>query len=332
MDEMKKNLFSFFLSLVVSFVMVAVLLPQVSYAATADESSGPWADSVFDYSPGDQKNGSPVSSDRQDSTQALGPAETTGSEYDTFSGIPFVSLGFGGEITLEFENSIVNEDGPDLMIYEVTGGRSYPDEMIKVEVSVDGFDWTTLADSATRDAELDLGDLSCVHYVRLTDVSYPDDFNSTADGYDVDAVKALNWSPDACELDDELIPWEGDIRSQGYWKNHDAEYEELNEFELGAKPKGDKCKIYGTQLVAFVNNWESNPEYDEVSFQDAIFDSMGEYSEYDGWIISDVYDEATSFSYEECSGFTKNTEFTVNDLMMLKNVLDDINNGMYVWY
>ncbi len=152
-----------------------------------------WAWKVVSSSQGLRKDGTPVLPDRSDQTKALGPAESNGTPYDNpVQPGTFYSLGFGGTITLEFENFIVNAVGPDIRVFEVTGGTSYPDEIVKVEISQDGATWVLATSSASRDAPVDLGALPWARFVRLTDVSDIALFEPTADGYDLDGVSATS--------------------------------------------------------------------------------------------------------------------------------------------
>jgi len=158
----------------------------------------PWAVNVKSFAQGKNRDGSPVLTSRSSSTDALGPAQTTGAAVDS-SPTGFVSLGFGGEIVLEFPNGIDDGSGPDIRIYEATGSNNYPAETVEVEVSPDASDWTTIVvtpDMVTYDGtvEIDLNGVSVARYVRLTDVSNPADFPTRpkADGYDLDAVQAMH--------------------------------------------------------------------------------------------------------------------------------------------
>lgn len=176
--------------------------------AAAPDGAGPWADTVVDANQALKKNGGPVNGDRSDTSQALGEAETSGTPFDSpvVAGT-FYSLGFGGDITLGFDNAIVDGAGDDFQIYEVTGGSSYPEELVDIEVSDDGIDWWLAAEDVSRDAIIDLEGtpFSCIHYVRVTDVSDPDIFEPEADAYDVDAARALNSDEGQCEDTDASI-------------------------------------------------------------------------------------------------------------------------------
>jgi hypothetical protein len=167
-----------------------------------------FADSVVSSDIGVRKNNTPVVADRTDPADALNSPQSTGSPFDSpvVAG-SFFSLGFdegtdstpleGGKIVLSFsDNYIIDGPGNDIRAWEVTGGTSYPVEKIKVEVSQDGTTWFTAAPVLLRDEEADLATagLTWAKYVRLTDISDRSDvgFPADADGYDLDAVSALN--------------------------------------------------------------------------------------------------------------------------------------------
>jgi len=143
-----------------------------------------------------RKDNSAVLANRSDPSAAFGAPQTAGADSDVgFPAGSFFSLGFplGGNtasIVFGFAEPFYNGPSADLQVYEVTGGV-YPDEKVKIEASKDGTTWTLLAGSAIRDEAVDLGPLDFANFVRLTDVSTISDFPDDADGYDVDAVKAL---------------------------------------------------------------------------------------------------------------------------------------------
>ncbi|HWO07766.1 MAG TPA: SipW-dependent-type signal peptide-containing protein [Candidatus Paceibacterota bacterium] len=163
-----------------------------------------YADEVTSSSQGVRKNGTSVLAARSNPAAALGAPQSSGNPFDnpTPAENTFFSLGFknagatpGGEIVVEFtDNVIVDGIGNDLKVWEVTGGTSYPEEFVRVEVSQNGTDWFVAAASLSRDAEVDLADagLAWAKYVRLTDVSPIGPFEPTADAYDLDALQALN--------------------------------------------------------------------------------------------------------------------------------------------
>lgn len=161
-----------------------------------------YADSTGLFDQGRTKTGALIAANRSLPSAAFGAPQTTGTPTDV--GFPvgsFVSLGFGVSTTstrslvLNFDNNlIVDGVGADVRIYEVTGGV-YPDEHIKVEASQNGSTWVTLVADAVRDVNADLSGsgLSWARYIRVTDLNNPALFSDTiADGYDVDAVEAVN--------------------------------------------------------------------------------------------------------------------------------------------
>ncbi len=165
----------------ISFVKVCVEEPQSCYASE-----------VISFNQKKQNDGSTVSSGRSDATKALGAPQNNDTEN-------FVSLGFGGDITLKFANPIKNGAGNDVRVTESTfGGTScarFP-ETIRAFASQDGCHYIYLGEGC-QDAEFDLGSLAWAQYIKLVDVSPIDaTYQGTpvADAYDVDAVKCLNGS------------------------------------------------------------------------------------------------------------------------------------------
>lgn len=173
------------------------LTPTPTPAIACGENDVIYASSASDNDQGLRKNSTAVLPDRSVLSQMFGAPQTSGNPSDTVTPNSFFALGFplGGNtasVVLGFAEPFYN--GPtsqDLFVYEVTGG-TYPDEKVKIEASANpGGPWTVLAASAARDEAVDLGSLTSAQYVRLTDVSDINLFETTADGYDVDAVKAF---------------------------------------------------------------------------------------------------------------------------------------------
>lgn len=157
-------------------MLVFALTPAIALADTT------YADSVESYTPGTQKNGDPIVAGRDDPSAALGAPDGN-----------FVSLGYGGELVLEFDTPVGGT--LEVTVYEITTG-DYPLEEADVYVSTDGNSWDFLG---TAD-NLDEGDTSsttlfelldtCVKYVKLVDVTDSELHNATSDGFDVEAVRA----------------------------------------------------------------------------------------------------------------------------------------------
>lgn len=153
------------------------------------EAGAEWADNVVSFVQGKQKNGGDIVVGRSGATKALGEAENDDTEN-------FVSLGFGGELVLEFDNVIWNGAGDDIQVYETSfGSPDFEDYQEKIDVyaSQNGIDWTLLGEIRQGDLEtVDLGDLVWAKFVKIVDTSDPSEFGATDDGFDLDAVKALH--------------------------------------------------------------------------------------------------------------------------------------------
>ncbi len=183
---------------------------SVHFMATLDAAlaMNQWAKTVVSFAQGKLANlVDPVALDRSDPAQALGVAQTAGNLYDNplpdFIG-KFFSLGFtdqptGGQLVVAFEHPIYNGTGPDVKVFEVTGGDNYPDEQIKVSVSNDNSTWNDVG-VVVRDGSVDLGANPSAHYLKLTDTSDENIFEPTADGFDVDAIQSLQLVPPVCSV------------------------------------------------------------------------------------------------------------------------------------
>jgi uncharacterized repeat protein (TIGR01451 family) len=145
-----------------------------------------WADTVVSYSPGLESDGSDVNPGANDPQRALGEAQL---DYTANA----VSLGFGGEIVLEFTNLIFNGAGADIDIFETSASSADPinnPEKVKVYASQSGAeDDYLLLGEANLDSSLDLGSLAWARYIKLVDTSDPNDFTND-NGYDLDGIRA----------------------------------------------------------------------------------------------------------------------------------------------
>lgn len=128
------------------------------------------------------------------------PLNATGvPENNNGNPITFTSLGFGGEITLIFDYVVFDKEGPDLFVTETSGSTNYP-EKAEYYGSACGSQWVLLSHTEdgsvlTQDGWIDLaGDLYALKYIRIIDRSKRSQFNSTADGYDVDGITSINGS------------------------------------------------------------------------------------------------------------------------------------------
>ena len=158
-----------------SMTAIALALPFYAFAATTD-----WASSVTSFSQGMQKGGAAVDAGRSDPNEALGANDGV-----------FVSLGYGGELVLEFPTKGMGS----LMIasYDVTGG-TYPEETADVYVSSDGISWDFVGSASNEMGEddgiteIDVVDDICIKWVKLVDTTDEALHNDSSDAYDVDAV------------------------------------------------------------------------------------------------------------------------------------------------
>jgi len=115
---------------------------------------------------------------------------------DVVGDMNFVSLGFGGQIVLEYVGGLFgNGPGLDVNVFETTWGDPnwIPNvsETAEVEFSQDGFNWTP-KQIAGHNGSFDIAPLVVGKYVRITDVTNPA-CNIVGDGidaYDVDGVVA----------------------------------------------------------------------------------------------------------------------------------------------
>jgi hypothetical protein len=149
---------------------------------------------VVAYTPGTTSDLlTPIDPARQILNNALGMPENSDATTSA-ANYNFVSLGFGGEITLKFAYPIHNGAGDDIYVVETTFGQTcarYP-EKIRAFASQDGCNWIWLGDGC-HNTYFDLKTLGWAQYVKLQDISdinYP--FGGLADGYDVDGVLCLN--------------------------------------------------------------------------------------------------------------------------------------------
>lgn len=154
----------------------------------------PYADAAIAFEQGDQKGGGDVAANRSDTSKALG--------HPTAGSVPrFVSLGFSGSITLRFDNYIVNGPGADLRVFEATHAVNYPLERAQVWASqTGGGTWTFIGIADSSDnlnsdlntSDIDLGLLPWARYIRLVDATNENIHANGADGFDVNALEALN--------------------------------------------------------------------------------------------------------------------------------------------
>jgi uncharacterized protein len=143
------------------------------------------AQSVDSYAPGRRVNGTAVPPAFRDASQALGLSDPDQSD-------PYwVSLGLGGEVVLEFDSVVFNNNGsaPDLRVVDVDDGAKGRSDAAVVHASADGQTWVELG-RVVGTGEVDLGALETARYVKVIDDT-TGDLRPATDGYDLDAVEVL---------------------------------------------------------------------------------------------------------------------------------------------
>ncbi len=147
--------------------------------------------SIISFDQGTRKDGRRISRFRSNPDRAIGNPR----ERRYFN---FVSLGFGGSITVELNNEIFdNKDTNEFAIFESTGFfdnipcHYYP-EAAEVFASQDGVEFVSLG-TTCQDGEFDLatGNLRSAKYIKVVDTSDKAVFPWFADGYDLDAIVCL---------------------------------------------------------------------------------------------------------------------------------------------
>ncbi len=176
------------------------------------------ASEVVEFLQGKRKDGKTIDIKRSHPQNAL-YLENNFDWY--YNGIQFASLGFGGSITLAFDNPLYNKSGFDLHVSETSYGNppfyNYP-EQAEIFISQNGDDWTSLGYTntsdpqeecrATLDTEFDIqhAGLDWIQFVKVVDVTNPLAkrrekntcieteslaFNNAADGFDLDAIQQI---------------------------------------------------------------------------------------------------------------------------------------------
>lgn len=155
-------------------------------------TTGCYASNVVSFNQLKRNDGSTIPQVESNPSMALGAPTNMAS-----TNINYVSLGFGGSITLSFDGALANGTGNDIRVEETTNPsiicRRYP-ERVRAFASQDGCHFVYLGEGC-QDAEFDLGALEWAQYIRLVDASLlgvPYQGETIVNGYDVDAVVCLN--------------------------------------------------------------------------------------------------------------------------------------------
>ena len=151
--------------------------------SNAGQAPDPWADTVVDFVQGDPNIGA-----FGDPAAALGEPDFS---VDPLGG--FVSLGFEGQLTLGFDEPILNGPGDDLTIF----GDTSADDNILLEISDDGITYVMIPGEVNEHlTSVDIEDfppLVKINFVRITSLA-------VGNGAEIDAVgAALNdFDGDGC--------------------------------------------------------------------------------------------------------------------------------------
>lgn len=134
---------------------------------------------------------------------ALGPPDAAGTGPDRYTG--FISLGFGGHVTLDMGGCINDRPGPDLRVYQAVSN-----EPVSVYVSSSPQGPFTLVEARKAcgeridrvkgycDFDLATGGVSQARYVRVEDGElFPCPGGTVSEGADLDAVQVLGVSAQA---------------------------------------------------------------------------------------------------------------------------------------
>jgi hypothetical protein len=148
-----------------------------------------FASSVVDYVEGSTFNGGLIADDRTNAGNALGAPEQTNQ-------LVFVSLGYGGLITLSFDALVPNGEGNDLLVVETTynsvGCDVYP-EYADVYVSQNGIDFHFAKTVCKSDNLVDISDAGQgFTFITHVQIVNNDALSTTPDGYDLDGVATLH--------------------------------------------------------------------------------------------------------------------------------------------
>ncbi len=148
-----------------------------------------YAMNVDDYVEGTTLSGGNIAIDRINPWNAIGAPEGTDE-------LVFVTLGYGGSITLSFGGLLPNGAGDDLMVVETTynnpGCGVYP-EYADVYVSQNGVDFHFAKTVCKSDNTVDISDAGQgFTFITHVQIVNNDALSTTPDGYDLDGVISLH--------------------------------------------------------------------------------------------------------------------------------------------
>lgn len=147
-----------------------------------------YATEVINYTQGNSKGGGNIAFNRTDASKAIGQPERVDANV-------FVSLGYGGSLTLAFDGAVPNMDGDDIEVVETSFGHpscsSYP-EFADVYVSQNGVDFFFARTICRTDGFVDISDAGNFDYITEVKIVNNNALSTTPDGFDVDGVVAVH--------------------------------------------------------------------------------------------------------------------------------------------
>lgn len=308
-------------------VLVAIMTMAsslgISNQASANfpDGDGAWADSVVSFLPKTQADGIAIPSDNQNAWQALGP-----SEWDGVTPTPAgagVALGFRGQITLKFDNAIVNTKGKDFRVYTihdgtnpfVIGNKKYMKYRAKVQVSQNCWNWKTVG-VITSDTSLDLGSLTWANCVQITDQSWKQYYYPEATGFRLESVQALHSTTDN--------PWAGQTFDSRWWKIDDDRTNDVWQDKSLIRRTGTGfCQNLWSEAITFHNNFTKNSVSDDTAFEHVVYNTSGR-SPVDGMSMTQIHDRLIGMT---CDKNSPRDPF----LNKLTNALYRISKGRDLW-
>jgi hypothetical protein len=308
-------------ALVAAVTLVTSLGLPLNVSANFPDQTGAWADNVVSFLPQGQADGGAISADLQNAWQALGASEWDG--VNPISATAGVTLGFKGQVTLKFDNAILNTPGKDVRIFTIHDGtnpfkigtKSYYKYRAKIEASQNCWNWKTIG-YITGDTSLELGGLNWANCIQITDVSWRQYYYPTATGFRLESVQALHSTADT--------PWLGQVSDTRWWRIDGDTSNDTWMNQSINRPTGTYfCRDLWIQAITFHNNYVTNPTYNGAPFQSAVYNTAGR-SLWDGKSMTQIHDTLATMT---C---TKETPKSAA-MRQLRYHLLRINKGRDLW-
>jgi len=270
-----------------------------------------YPDQVIDFRQGLDNLGNPVLTARSNPAKSLGPPENSDIENGL---INFVSLGFGGSIELALPQAVAINVRSVISVYETTWSYScaqYP-ERAQLYLSKNGIDYFLLGETCGNEGTIlyPYGVIDTVRYIKIVDISDPEDFrgfSNPADAYDVDGLSFFELSPLAITL--------GEFRVAYMHGGIDVYFETMSEsntrkLTLQASDNGHRYR----NIVDFLGSGHSStrrtytakttftPTSEITYFRILETDGNGETKAYDIIAVQTPLDTSSAGTYYDLSG------------------------------